>query len=458
MNIVTLEYTLVLVGLFVLGSVIGSLLNVCIYRLPRQEGFWLALRSLVYPPSHCPRCQRRIPFYDNIPIFGWLFLRGRCRGCQGKISARYPLVELLTAALFVLVYWMEIPDWWTGATTTCLYHQYGPTSLTAAGGVSPLVWLHWRYALHMLLIVGLIIATCIDLDLRIIPDTVTVPAMVAGLLGNLCIGRAYIVPVWYQSPTMASGFPTDLQHYLATLAKPSAWLQWLSEGLNFVGVPAWITTAPAWHGGLVSVAGVIIGGGIIWGVRIAGRWGLRREAMGFGDVMLLAMIGSFIGWQGALVVFFLAPLCALIGVLISTLTRFEREIPYGPYLSLATLLLLLAWRWVWPEAEGRIFMLGPLLPIAGAIMFLSLIGLLYVTRTVQKLMGIDVSDPDDEELEWTSADQLAHFANQLENDRQGQWSRPRWPGEHSSRGLAARQGWTHSEPQSPPRWRGRPPA
>src|SRR5579872_4943021 len=78
-NILSVEYVVVLVWLFTVGTVFGSMLNVCIYRLPREERFWKALRFMVYPPSHCPRCRERIRFYDNIPILGWVRLGGRCR-------------------------------------------------------------------------------------------------------------------------------------------------------------------------------------------------------------------------------------------------------------------------------------------------------------------------------------------------------------------------------------------
>src|SRR3954451_1463488 len=83
--------------LFLLGACVGSFLNVVIWRLPRGE-------SLVTPPSHCPKCNHKLAWYDNVPIFGWIFLRGKCRYCSERISARYPIVEFVTAALFVATY------------------------------------------------------------------------------------------------------------------------------------------------------------------------------------------------------------------------------------------------------------------------------------------------------------------------------------------------------------------
>jgi leader peptidase (prepilin peptidase) / N-methyltransferase len=438
-NILDVEYLAVLVALFVLGSVIGSLLNVCIHRLPREERFWIALRSLFYPPSHCPRCERQIPFYDNIPIFGWIMLGGRCRGCRGRIAIRYPLIELLTASLFVLVYWCEIPSWWGGTGVSGLAHVYGPSGTIGSSWMSPLALLHWRYALHMLLIVMLLVATFIDFDLRIIPDAVTLPAMMTALAAHTLLGRVFIVPLWYQTPEMRGAFPADLERTLVMLPNAPPLPEWFTAWARFAGVPGWMTAWPSLHGLLLSLAGVLAGGGIVWAVRIAGQWGFRREVMGFGDVVLLATIGGFLGWQGALAVFVLAPFCALLAVVTSALVRFDREVPYGPYLSLATLLLLVGWRWIWPTAEAFLA-LGPFLVLAGGGMLLALAGLLSLTRLVQRALGLR----GDDELPlptWTSGDQLSYRAGECRNDRQGEWRRPRWDGELSSRGLLHENQW-----------------
>jgi leader peptidase (prepilin peptidase)/N-methyltransferase len=455
-NLPLIEYLVVLAWLFALGSVIGSLLNVCIHRLPREERFWPALKSLAYPPSHCPRCHRRIPWYDNVPIAGWLFLRGRCRSCRGRISIRYPLVEALTGILFVLVYCCEIPDWWIGPEAGSLFHVYGPAGNPASAWMYPLALLHWRYALHMVLIVALIMATFIDFDLKIIPDTVTLPAMAVGLLGNFILGQVYVVPLWYQTPAMAAGLPLEIRRFLDSFPQRPDIPGWFVAWTTSIGVPAWMTTHPLLHGLALSLAGIVVGGGIVWGVRIAGQWGLKREAMGFGDVVLLAMIGAFLGWQGAITVFFLAPLCALLAVAIALAFRFDREIPYGPYLSLATLILLLGWRWIWPSVEA-ILTLGPFLPLAGAVLFLALCGMLYVVRVLQTLLGIQYQDPAPEpDEEWTAGDQLAHFANERIEDSTGQWPRPTWPGSLSSRGLIQHHNWRPPTPatRNPSRPRG----
>ena len=83
---------------FLLGAILGSFANVCVWRLPRGE-------SIVWPPSHCPHCQELLKPLHLVPILSWLILRGRCATCGGKISLRYPLVELATASLFALIGW-----------------------------------------------------------------------------------------------------------------------------------------------------------------------------------------------------------------------------------------------------------------------------------------------------------------------------------------------------------------
>lgn len=459
MNIVTVEYIVILVFLFVLGSVVGSLLNVCIYRLPSQERFWDALRGIVYPPSHCPRCGDRIPPYLNVPIFGWLILRGRCRNCRGSISPRYPLIELLTGTLFAFLYWCEIPDWWTVPSTGSLFHAYWPAIPPGWLPLTTLSAMHCRYALHLVLLSALIVATFIDLDLKIIPDAVTLPAMTVGILGNWLLACVFVVPLWYQTPAMLAA--AQQQWWQLGLPAPPAAPDWLDSWIRIAGVPLWLTARPILHGLLVSLAGIVAGGGIIWGVRIAGQWGLQRESMGFGDVMLLAMIGSFVGWQGALATFFLALLCALASLILAAVLaviaglagkrlRFGREIPFGPYLSLGALVLLCSWRWVWPTVES-VLSLGPFLLPAALCLLLSLAGLLWIVRTVQNLMGLRPAEPE-VVLEWTAGDQLAHFAGEWTDDCQGQWPRETWPGSQSGRGLGAERDWRRTDSGSAACW------
>lgn len=434
------ENTVVFCALFVLGAVFGSMLNVCIYRLPRDESFWRAMRYMVYPPSHCPRCSAPILPRDNLPIFGWLILRGRCRNCRGAISPRYPLIELLTALLFVTVYWFEAPSlWWTDVAASSVYHPAGPAGLPVTSWMSPAIMLHGRYAVHMVLVLALIVATFIDIDLRIIPDTVTLPALAVGVLANAIAGQVYIVPLWYQTPAMWSAagmYGLALEPFFATGNAPA----WLVHAAPAVGVPGWIAAHPHLHGLCLSLAGIAVGGGIIWAVRLVGYWALKREAMGFGDVILMAMIGSFIGWQGTVIVFVLALLSAVVVAIPLWLIWRDHELPFGPYLALGTLLLLLAANRVWPWFDTRVFAMGFLLVPVGLVMAGALGTMLIVWRRIQKSAGLAAPEPQFEEA-WQSGDQLAYLAGECRDDRQGQWPRHDWPGRLSGRGQSHEQAW-----------------
>ncbi|KAB2653147.1 MAG: prepilin peptidase, partial [Verrucomicrobia bacterium] len=136
--------------LFALGSMVGSFLNVCIHRLPRGE-------SVISPPSHCPHCEYRIPWFLNLPIFTWIWVRGRCNNCKNPISIRYLLVEVLTGLLF-LGAWL----------------RYGN--------------IYWQVAIVMsVVLAGLVAATFIDYEHYIIPDEITLGGIGAGFLATVMV-------------------------------------------------------------------------------------------------------------------------------------------------------------------------------------------------------------------------------------------------------------------------------
>ena len=243
--------------LFVVGTVLGSFLNVCIYRLPQHETLLAQLKGLSWPPSNCPNCKQKILQSDNVPMFGWLRLRGRCRFCRMRISPRYPVIEFLNGLLFVAVYWMVMPDnIREGIADSCLYSANGPQLVDVW---STAAWFHWRYLYHLVLLQALVVATFIDLDTMTIPDGVTVPAMIAGLLGGWGFGQVFLVPVWFQSSA-------DLRIW------KNAFPNWLHPLMSGGDVPAWITAHPHWHGLAVSAAGLLVGGCTVWVIRIIGKW------------------------------------------------------------------------------------------------------------------------------------------------------------------------------------------
>lgn len=364
--------------LFLYGAVIGSFLTVCIHRLPQHESIWAAWRSLAGSPSQCDRCHQKLLARDNIPILGWLLLGGRCRFCKQSIPARYPLIELANGLLFVLVYALEVPlNHWTPLTATCLSSSLAPTNFDNGWGLSPIAMINCRYIYHLVLVEALFVASLIDWERSIIPDSVTFPPLLLGVVGGATFGKFWLVPVWFQD----AGLAETLMPWL-----PANW-SWLT-----VPMPQWIGSHPHLHGLAVSLAGLIVGGGIVWSVRVLGRIALQREVMGMGDVILMAMVGSFVGWQPVVVAFFVAPILTLSVMLVTRSFHPEQEVPYGPYLSLGTMIVLLGWRWIWPIAEWY-FSLGPALIVIALTMTLSLLPLLALYRAIQRLLDFPFNRP-----------------------------------------------------------------
>jgi leader peptidase (prepilin peptidase)/N-methyltransferase len=277
-------------GVFIVGTVVGSFLNVCIYRIPWEK-------SVVWPGSRCPKCWNPIAARDNVPVLGWLALRGECRTCGAPISIRYPLIELLVGLLFLAAYYVDV--------------VLGPRGAYGYEIGWPLLTLGY----HAILIALLVAATFIDYDLFIIPDMITVTGMVAG------IALGTIFPQVRPEPAFA--------------------------------------TAPA-RGFLVGMIGLVVGAGLTQFVRVAGSAVLRREAMGFGDVTLMGMIGAFLGWRAAVLTFFAGAFFGLAHAFWKLivyvkkwaggqkLSTADRELPFGPYLSMGAVSLVLSWHWLWP--------------------------------------------------------------------------------------------------------------
>jgi leader peptidase (prepilin peptidase) / N-methyltransferase len=351
-----------LVFSIVFGAVVGSFLNVCIYRLPWEK-------SLLWPGSHCPACARPVRAYDNIPILSWFILRGRCRHCGEQFSARYMLVELMTAALFGTLFWLMAP-----------------------AGIADFA----RCVCYAFLLGGLIVATFIDLDLQIIPDSVTVPGMLVGLIGSTLLPQVPLVLVTDLSPALPMNLATLCVYTADVLAawglcvtgivlmlrrredQPGAaeWVilvagatyllaqsfsvldGWGLIGAGWQGWQNWFGQHPHGQGFWTGIVGMLTGAGLIWIVRVVGSAAMRREAMGFGDVTLMAMVGAFLGWQATVCVFFIAPFMGLCVGLVQWMLRGDNVLPYGPYLSLASVVTLLAWPQIWPVLGPRLGILG----------------------------------------------------------------------------------------------------
>jgi len=240
--------------IFVIGSMVGSFLNVCIHRLPRDQ-------SIVFPASHCPACRHPIAWFDNIPVLSFLLLRGRCRYCRRTIHWRYPVVELAAALAAIAV-----------------VARFGLTAVAAV---------------YFAFVCALTVVSFVDLEFQIIPDEIS--------LGGLVVGVA-----------LCAALPS-LQE---TASRP------LAVGRSLIGV--------------------LVGGGVLYVTGLLGDFIFRKESMGGGDIKLLAMAGSILGWKLVLLTFFIAPIFALIPGLTVLLLKRSHIIPYGPFLSIGLVAALFA--------------------------------------------------------------------------------------------------------------------
>jgi leader peptidase (prepilin peptidase)/N-methyltransferase len=263
------NFTILYLFSFFFGSAIGSFLNVCIYRLPREE-------SIVFPPSNCTSCNNPIRFYDNIPMISYLFLRGKCRSCRERISPVYLIVEVLSGLICALLVWRF------GFSLTTLF--------------------------YFVFLSALVVITFIDLEHMIIPNVITFPGIVVGII--------------------YAGLKTDWN---------TAHLLFGSSRLNLESIIRILNGVPI----IDSIFGIILGGGVLFLIGFLYEVIRKREGMGMGDVKLLAMIGAFLGWKGVIFVVFISSLIGtVVGISIILYKRGDLKyaIPYGPFLSLAAAL------------------------------------------------------------------------------------------------------------------------
>lgn len=337
---------------FVFGAIVGSFLNVCIYRLPLGE-------SIVHPPSHCPHCRYSIPWYLNVPLFTWLWLGGRCAHCKAPISPRYFVVELLTAACFAAC-WVEF------------------------GAISPLLPVAYG-----VLIAGLIVGSFIDLEHLIIPDQITYGGMAAGLICSLVAPQMHFdFPGFVRLTTPGASL---VDSFLGLGIGAGIVYGILRAGKMFLGrqkvdLPAGtricftetcvqlpdeevpyeeffyrkgdaielqgrqielIDRCYANSAVRLTADSLQIGGDTFEPEKVlclevvSDRIVLPREAMGPADVTFMGAIGAFLGWPA---VFFCLAISALLGSVVGgTAIAFKKQewssrIPYGPYIALAAVI------------------------------------------------------------------------------------------------------------------------
>lgn len=438
---------------FLLGCSVGSFLNVVIWRLPTRGTLVTfqnktAPLTLSWPPSHCPHCHQAIAWYRNIPVLGWLWLRGKCHSCHASISARYPLVELGTGLIFLSLYLGFFSAHWNSQATATIF-----------GGAVPLL-------LYMIFVSGLLAASAIDADFFIIPLGLPyllmavalascvfgapkmLPAVVpASFLGKAALGGTIglllsnallylnILPRSFSAPSESGGestlspmpllpppvlkksWPQITAGLIITMLIAVAWLlvsprlaalltmvggmlvfligvlprplevpddsqQVLEESaaanvrremgkeILFLLPPALLAIVAAmvplplpavpWLARLSGVLlGLLVGGGIMWLTRILGTLIIGRVAMGAADVPLMAAIGAVVGVPVIIVVFFLAPIMALIWAVVLKFQGKPNVLPYGPWLSMAAILTLLVGNSIINWYAGQLFPAPP---------------------------------------------------------------------------------------------------
>lgn len=231
-----------------------------------------------------------------------------------------------------------------------------------------LFWKYGRAIGHLVLLALLIAATATDFREYIIPDQITLPGMIIGVLLATISGD------------------TQLMHF---------WVDWNQAILDLRGpyIPAWIGLHTHWHGFVWSITGLVAGGGVTWIVRWLSSVVLGQESLGLGDVTLMAMIGSFLGWQALVFVFLLAPVCGIVMGMGVRLVTNRTYIPFGPYLSMAAVVVLLFWRWLWmleisnEFSIRRLFGDAPGLAVLGGISLVAFVVLLICLRLYRLIPG-----------------------------------------------------------------------
>lgn len=336
---------------FAFGCCVGSFLNVCIHRLPRGM-------SVVSPPSHCPHCRHSIPWFLNIPLVTWLFLRGRCAQCRSPISVRYFVVELFTGLLF-LAAWL------------------------AVGRQSA-----WLALVHCLVLAGLTAATFIDFEHYIIPDEITIGGMVAGVLCSFAVpavqGQSAPVAGLLHS-FLGLGVGMGVVYGVVRVGKLLFGRQQIElppgtrvvftetaivlphEEILFEDVFYRETDAVTFEAASLELidrcyrsvpvrllpSRLHIGNeefnpeAIPQMEAVVDRIILPREAMGLGDVKFMGAIGAFLGWQAALFSLMASSILgAAVGLLLIACRRQEwsSKLPYGPYIAVAAALWMFTGR------------------------------------------------------------------------------------------------------------------
>jgi prepilin signal peptidase PulO-like enzyme (type II secretory pathway) len=400
-----------LAGVFLAGLVLAGAVNWAIYSLA-----WFARPISPWARPHADAAPRS--WVDRVPVFGWLGLRREAALHGSLFWLRPVLIELALASGLAALYYWEV----VSLGLTPRFPGLVPPSPAM---------LHAQFLAHAILIALMTACTFIDFDEKTIPDEITLPGMLIGL----CLAAGlpmsllpvldpgpppHVVPLLFSAPapfppwpatwrgpalasaaftvwclalipataTLRRGSWKAIAFYLASIARRQAWVRLvLLAAVGSAGIwGMWIVGGSRWEALFSAVVGMAFGAALIWSVRVVGTLALREEAMGFGDVTLMAMIGAFLGWQSTLVVLFLSPAGALFVALAQWIFTGRRDIAFGPYLCVGALYLIVFWESVWDWAAPMFGMGGVLIGILAACLLLML-GLLMLMRLVRQALS-----------------------------------------------------------------------
>jgi leader peptidase (prepilin peptidase) / N-methyltransferase len=400
-------------ALFFAGACLGAVVNLGIYRLAY-------FRRRISPWNRTRELPLKRAWFDRLPILGWWSLRREEQIHGQGFWVRPMLLEIAFALGLISLYWWETQriavNVWLGRPNV-------------RPGLGETAALHWQFAVHVGMITLMALATFIDVDEMTIPDAITVPGTIAALFVAFFCQSPVVpslildpgnpqtadltTPLNFDYPEIAATFLTHWSSLAVALAcflvwcfalLPRHWRIGVSVGkamrvmwrriavrpewhwvlpialLGCLGISAaWTRGGEPWRQVVSALLGLAMGGGMVWIIRVLGGALLQKEAMGFGDVTLLAMIGAFVGWQAAIIIFFLSPFVALIVAGIQRIVHGDGMIPYGPFLCLGTLTLLVFWAPLWNKLS-QWFEVPWLVPSAIGICLPAVIVLLYLLR------------------------------------------------------------------------------
>lgn len=327
------------VVVFLLGLMVGSFLNVLVARLPFEK-------SIIWPGSRCFTCYRPVAPLDNLPVIGYLRLRGRCRQCGAQFSSRYLLVEFGTGLAFLGLFLLEVVFNWFS------FPGFGFDPLRDT--TPPLAALA-LFAYHAVFLSLLIAASVVDAEHRVIPPLIPFTGLAVGVAG-----AAFIAWPWPHPAAAGVLKPQGIPWMLLPVVGPVP-----------IGAQPWPFWGPlsdfcppgSWQVGLLNAAaGALAGSLVVRWVKWLFEAGFGHEALGLGDADLLMMAGAFLGWQPVVLSLFVGAFAALIVFKLPALVLaavrggdVDRELPFGPGLAVGVVVTWFAWPWLAPKVQPVFF-------------------------------------------------------------------------------------------------------